>query len=48
MKEGMLQLIPQKYKDHKRLLGTSTHQQTAQPRRNGSIPRNIELTKTEL
>ena len=42
-----MQLVIQKYKDHKRLLWTAICQQIRQPRKNGKIPRNIQPIKTE-
>ena len=45
MKEDTLKLVSHNTNDHKRLSAV-THQQMRQPRENGYIFRNMQLTKT--
>ena len=45
MKEEKLQLIPQKYKDCKKVLWTNICQEIGQPGWNGQISRNIQSAK---
>ena len=48
MKKEKFQPLPQKHKNHKRILLKIICQQIWQPRRNGQISRNIQSTRTEL